>query len=147
MMKDDHDDILNKMTAQERAEHTRLLKHEQEMMAKMSDEEKKELADMQKKWDNMSKEQQEAFMARWARKLQKDEIGLRTAAEKDLSKEDALRMSEWHKMSDEQKRSTRELMRRLMRRESRQIDEHENFILGNLKNAMRNSLNGASRVF
>jgi hypothetical protein len=140
MMKDDHDDILNKMTAQERAEHTRLLKHEQEMMAKMSDEEKKELADMQKKWDNMSKEQQEAFMARWARKLQKDEIGLRTAAEKDLSKEDALRMSEWHKMSDEQKRSTRELMRRLMRRESRQIDRREHSAIHRLKHAMQHSL-------
>jgi len=129
--------VLKHMTKAEREEHRRLISHEKRMLSKLSKEEKEELVDMQKKWDSMSKEQQEALMSRWSRKMHEDEVKTRMATENVLSKEDAEHQKSWDKMTEEEKKSTRALIRRLMSRASREMDEHENFILGNLKNSMQ----------
>merc|ERR1719421_2131622 len=92
--------VLKHMTKAEREEHRRLISHEKRMLSKLSKEEKDELVDMQKKWDSMSKEQQEALMSRWSRKMHEDEVKTRMATENVLSKEDAEHQKSWDKMTE-----------------------------------------------
>lgn len=115
--------LMKKMSASERANYRKMIQHEQDVLGRLSEKEREELKDMQKHWDTMSKDQQEALMSRWTRKLHEDEIKLRSTNDHANEREDAERNREWHQMTEEERSNARDLMRRLMRRAGSKLDE------------------------